>query len=96
MGGHGPAVKLAKDNASPAKAKLGIQLFIVYAIIYGAFVAINTTNPELMEMEMPGGINLAVFYGFGLIVVAIIMGIVYNAICTGYENKMNSEGSEAK
>jgi uncharacterized membrane protein YciS (DUF1049 family) len=40
---------------------------------------------------MPFGLNLAVFYGFGLILSAIIMGIIYNAICTRYENEMNKE-----
>lgn len=91
MAGHGPAVKLGRDNASPAKAKLGIILFFVYSLIYAGFVAINTIKPELMETPMPLGVNLAVFYGFGLIVIAIIMGIVYNAICTGYENKLNKK-----
>jgi uncharacterized membrane protein (DUF485 family) len=91
MAEHGPAVKLKKDKASPAKARLGIKLFVIYALVYAGFVAINTINPALMERPMPFGLNLAVFYGFGLIISAIIMGIIYNAICTRYENEMNKE-----
>ncbi len=91
MAEHGPAAKLKKDKASPAKARLGIKLFVVYALVYAGFVAINTINPALMERSMPFGLNLAVFYGFGLILSAIIMGIIYNAICTRYENEMNKE-----
>ena len=90
MASHGPAVKLGKDNASPAKAKLGIILFVVYSLIYAGFVAINTTRPELMETPMPLGVNLAVFYGFGLIIFAIILGVIYNMICTHYEKKLNN------
>ncbi|MCK5807502.1 DUF485 domain-containing protein [bacterium] len=87
--GHGPAVKLEKDYASPAKTKLGVKLFFVYLTIYVGFVVINTINPQIMEMRMFLGLNLAVVYGFGLIILAIVMGLVYNHICTGYENKMN-------
>jgi len=98
MAGHGPAVKLAKDNASPAKAKLGIYLFVVYSIVYGGFIAINTVNPKLMETPMPFGLNLAVFYGFGLIIAAFVMGLIYNSICGAYEKKLNNNtaGSEKK
>jgi hypothetical protein len=35
------------------------------------------------------GLNLAVVYGFGLIFLAIIMGLIYNVICTRAEDRMN-------
>ncbi len=87
--GHGPAVKLGKDNASPKKTKLGLILFAVYSVVYIIFVAINTVNPVLMETPVFLGLNLAVVYGFGLIILAIVMGLIYNQICTNWENKMN-------
>ncbi len=96
MAGHGPAVKLGKDNASPAKAKLGLQLFFVYFLVYAGFVGINVVNQELMSKQVCCGLNLAVVYGFGLIILAIAMGVIYNHICTGYENKMNKEDAEVK
>ncbi len=86
---HGPAVKLGVDHASPAKAKLGIALFFVYLIIYSGFVAITVISLNTMGVQVTFGLNLACFYGFGLIVLAIIMGLIYNHICTGLENKMN-------
>lgn len=89
MAGHGPAVKLGKDNASPAKAKLGVILFFVYALIYSVFVIINVNMPQLMAKEMFFGLNLAVAYGFGLIVIAIVMGVIYNFVCTRYEQRLN-------
>ncbi|NTV77604.1 MAG: AAA family ATPase, partial [Clostridiales bacterium] len=36
-----------------------------------------------------GGQNLAIIYGFGLILLAIIMGFIYNYICTQMENEIN-------
>jgi uncharacterized membrane protein (DUF485 family) len=45
--------------------------------------------PELMGLELIGGQNIAIIYGFGLIVLAIVMGFIYNYFCTKMENKMN-------
>ena len=42
------------------------------------------------------GLNLAVVYGFGLIVLAIVMGVIYNHVCTGYENRLNVPEDEGK
>lgn len=88
---HGPAVKLGVDKASKKKARLGVWLFIVYTIVYAIFVAVGVLNYEAMGKIVLGNQNLAVVFGFGLIVLAIIMGLIYNQICTGYENKMNKE-----
>lgn len=88
---HGPAVELGVDNASKKKAKLGVWLFIFYTIVYVIFVAIGVMNYEAMGKIVLGNQNLAVVFGFGLIVLAILMGLIYNAICTKYENKLNKE-----
>ena len=91
---HGPAVELGEDHASDQKSKLGLKLFAVYTLVYIGFIAINITHPILMEKIIFMGQNLAVVYGMGLIILAIIMGLIYNHICTGYENKMNKENNE--
>lgn len=88
---HGPAVELGEDHASDLKSKLGIKLFVVYTLVYIGFIAINIIEPMLMEKVIFKGLNLAVVYGMGLIVLAIILGLIYNHICTGYEEKMNKE-----
>jgi uncharacterized membrane protein (DUF485 family) len=88
MVGHGPAVKLGKDNASDYKAKLGVKLFIVYFLVYAGFVAINLTSPTTMELEIAGQ-TLAVFYGIGLIVFALVLAAVYNVFCNRAEARMN-------
>ncbi len=86
---HEPAVVIGKDNAAAKKSKLGVILFIFYTLVYSGFVFIGLTNPELMGMELIGGQNIAIVYGFGLIILAVVMGFVYNYFCTRMENKMN-------
>ncbi len=86
--GHGPAVKLGKDNASGYKTKLGIRMFIIYTIVYAGFVAINTTRPHLMQ-EIVFGQTLAVVYGFGLLALALVLAIIYNQLCNAAEARMN-------
>lgn len=89
---HGPAVELGVDKAASRKSRLGIWLFIAYTIFYGVFVAIGVINYEALGAIVLAGLNLAIVYGIGLIVVAIVLGIVYNWRCTKIENEMNKEG----
>ncbi|MBM3420048.1 MAG: DUF485 domain-containing protein [Bacteroidetes bacterium] len=88
---HGPAAKLGADNAAAKKAKLGVILFFVYLIIYSGFVVIGLYDPDLMGAHVLGKQNLAIVYGFGLIILAVVMGFIYNAACTRMENKMNNK-----
>lgn len=89
---HGPAVTHEEDPASGFKTVLGVRLFIVYGLIYAGFVLLNTFVPKLMEKKVFFGLNLAVTYGFGLILLAIVLGLVYNRICTKKEDQMTAEG----
>ncbi len=86
--GHGPAVKLGKDNASEYKTRLGIKLFIAYTITYASFVVINATNPSIMQKIILGQ-TLAVVYGFALIILALVMAVIYNAMCNAAEARLN-------
>ena len=88
---HGPAVELGKDNSIPKKTKLGVILFFVYLAVYSGFVLIGLTNPKLLGIAALGGLNLSFVYGMGLILLAAIMGLVYNYFCTKYEDTMNKE-----
>lgn len=86
---HGEAAKLEKDGAIALKTKIGLILFGVYSLIYAGFIIINTLTPRAMGTQVFLGLNLAVVYGFGLIFLAIIMGVVYNHVCTKLEDKIN-------
>lgn len=88
---HGPAAELGVDHAAKRKTRLGIWMFVSYFIVYAVFVTIGVVNYEAMSNEVFGDLNLAVTYGFGLIVLAIILGLIYNWRCTKIENEMNME-----
>ena len=87
--GHGPAVKLGKDDASNYKTKLGVKMFFIYTAVYATFVIVNTINPKLMESIIFGQ-TAAVIWGFGLIILALVMALFYNRLCTKAEEQMNS------
>ena len=91
---HEPAAQSKSDPASAYKVSLGAWMFLVYAIVYVGFVAINVGKPVLMENIVCMGLNLAVVYGFGLIIFAMVLALVYNALCTKKEKEL--EGTEEK
>ncbi len=64
-------------------ARLGLQLFCVYLLLYGGFVLLAAFSPTTMEATPLAGINLAILYGFALIVGALIMALIYGAMCQG-------------
>jgi uncharacterized membrane protein (DUF485 family) len=85
---HEPAVQVHEaEKVSQTKARLGLWLFGAYCLVYGGFVAINVLWPRLLATRGLLGMNLAVTYGFGLIVLAIVMGLVYNHLCTRIEDR---------
>jgi uncharacterized membrane protein (DUF485 family) len=87
---HEPSVSVGKDNAADYKASLGVVMFIVYSIIYTGFVLLNVINPVSMEIEMFFGMNLACVYGFGLIIIALIQALIYDAMCKKQEEALNT------
>lgn len=76
-------------------ARLGLILFGVYLLLYGGFVFLNAFSPQTMEMTPLPGINLAILYGFGLIVAAIVLALLYGFLCkTTDEQAADKEGDE--
>jgi len=92
---HGPATQWGEDKAIAYKTKFGLYLFIIYVLVYIGFIAINVASPHTMAMTVFAGQNLAVVYGFGLIALAFVMGIIYDYLCSQKEDELNeTEGSE--
>jgi uncharacterized membrane protein (DUF485 family) len=88
---HEPAAKQEKDPASAWKAKLGLRLFWLYCAIYAGFVALAVFAAETLKRPVLAGVNLAIIFGMALIVFALILGIIYNHVCTKKEDEMNHE-----
>jgi uncharacterized membrane protein (DUF485 family) len=93
---HGPASEQKPDYASGAKTRLGVWMFILYALVYAGFVALNIATPALMEKRIVLGLNLAVSYGFGLIVFALLLALIYNSLCATHEAKAEHAATKTK
>ena len=62
-------------------ARYGLFLFFLYVILYAGFVALSAFAPTRMASAPFGGVNLAVLYGFGLIVAALVLALIYMRLC---------------
>ncbi len=62
-------------------ARIGFVLFVVYLLLYIGFVLLNAFAADVMEMTPIAGVNLAILYGFGLIITALILALVYGFLC---------------
>jgi uncharacterized membrane protein (DUF485 family) len=80
---HGPAHPVEKEDAKVVarNARLGLALFAVYLLLYGGFVGLTAFNPAWMEQQPWVGVNLAIVYGFGLIIAALVLALIYSWLC---------------
>ncbi|TWU60866.1 hypothetical protein Poly51_11480 [Rubripirellula tenax] len=69
--------------------RLGLYLFAIYTALYVGFVLINAFAPDVMDTIVLAGLNLAIVYGFSLIIAALVMALIYGAMC-------RSEGSSTE
>lgn len=93
---HEPAANAGKDPAFAFKRRLGVILFLIYAAIYAGFVILNLVSPAAMEAMLFSGLNVAVVYGFGLIVLALILALAYNRACGRREAELAESQKEGK
>ena len=89
-------------SAEHRKTNIGVVLTIVYALVYGGFVFLSIFYPSLMSLQTIFGMNLAITYGLGLIVIAIILAMIYNQMVRipkggkKPNNKLTSEHREGE
>lgn len=62
-------------------ARVGLWLCALYILLYGGFVLIGAFRPQWMERTPWLGVNLAIWYGFGLIGAAILLAVIYGWAC---------------
>lgn len=91
--GHGPSTEWKKDNSSSLKELLGNWLFVIYTIVYVGFIIINVFSPKFMGIDV-GSLNVAIVYGFGLIIFAMILAFAYNHVCTHAEELFTLDGAK--
>ncbi|MBM4059844.1 MAG: DUF485 domain-containing protein [Planctomycetes bacterium] len=94
---HEPARDSGPDPASSYKTRLGLWMFLIYCLFYAGFVLVNVaTEGRAMQAIVLMGMNLAVVYGMGLIVAALLMALVYNHLCTKRESELKDQGKEVR
>jgi uncharacterized membrane protein (DUF485 family) len=64
-------------NNQSQHSRIGLTLFAVYLAFYGGFVLLAGFAPKVMERKPFAGVNLAIWYGLALIVVAFALALVY-------------------
>ncbi|MFK7779221.1 MAG: DUF485 domain-containing protein [Gimesia sp.] len=74
---------------------LGLKLFVFYLALYGGFVFLNTFTPAKMEVVVFAGLNLAIVYGFTLIITAFVLALIYGWLCRNDVPSINSKDEGA-
>ncbi|WP_437204664.1 DUF485 domain-containing protein [Planctomicrobium sp. SH664] len=74
-------------------ARVGLILFFFYLAFYGGFVGLSAFSPDLMDWTPVAGINLAILYGFALILAAFVLSLLYGAVCSAEGDRR--EGGQA-
>jgi uncharacterized membrane protein (DUF485 family) len=66
-------------------SRIGLALFFVYLALYAGFVLLAAFSPATLERTPLAGVNLAIWYGFGLIAAAFVLALVYGWLCRSAE-----------
>jgi len=83
-------------DSQRSNARLGLWLFAVYLLLYLGFVFLSAFAPAAMEQPVLAGLNLAIVYGFGLIIGAFLMAVLYGVLCKSEPSEDLSHGDRAK
>jgi uncharacterized membrane protein (DUF485 family) len=62
-------------------ARFGLVLFLIYLVLYIGFVLLSAWAQSFMGRPSFGGMNVAVVYGFTLIIAAFVLAMIYMAFC---------------
>lgn len=82
LGHHHAAPAESEDpRLAAGNARRGLVLFAVYLVFYIAFVLLNAFGRVWMELRPWAGVNLALWFGFGLIAGALLLALMYAWLC---------------
>ncbi len=83
---------MAASDDSVRNARLGLWLFFIYLLFYGGFVLISAFATRWLEWTPLAGLNLAVLSGFGLIILALILALIYGWLCRSVRSDAGQGG----
>lgn len=79
---HGCNQRQAEDPAAVAwNQRLGWWLFVFYAATYVLFLLVCIGGGQWLLATWLGGLSNAVVMGFGLILLAVVVALVYGVAC---------------
>jgi uncharacterized membrane protein (DUF485 family) len=82
--------------AEARNARIGLWLFALYVALYAGFMWLCAFRAKLTGEPMLGGLNVAVVYGFGLILGAFVLAIVYMWLCGRHEQRDADAAADAE
>ena len=68
---------MARREAERRKFRVGLALFIIYAVGYALFTLAGTFFRGVLTMRL-GGLNVGVVSGMLIIISAIVIAVLYN------------------
>lgn len=88
----------AKEIPVPVKAdknstRLGLTLFLLYAIFYFGFVLVNAFAVPWVDWKPFAGLNLAIVWGFALIGLACILALIYGVFSVDTQAEVTEDKS---
>lgn len=69
------------EQTAARNARYGLVLFTAYLLLYAGYMLLNAFRPEVMDIVVYAGVNLATVYGLGLIAAALLLALVYGWLC---------------
>jgi uncharacterized membrane protein (DUF485 family) len=78
------------------KINIGVRMTILYSILYGGFVVLSVFRPTMMGSQGLFGLNLAITYGLGLILIAILFAVIYNSFFRPQRQRANAAQTQKK
>ena len=79
-------------DLSARNSRTGLWLFAIYLAAYVVFVGMAAYAPELMGQPTRLGPNVAILYGFGLILGAVLLAMLYMFLCKRNADQFEREG----
>jgi uncharacterized membrane protein (DUF485 family) len=73
--------------AEARNARIGLRLFWLYVALYAGFMWLTAFRYQLLGRPALGGLNVAVVYGFGLILGAFVLAMLYMWLCGRHERR---------
>lgn len=84
------------EHTSARNARVGLVLFAVYLALYAGFMGLSAFAHEQMARPVLAGVNLAIIYGFGLIVAALALSLVYMVLVRAPARGSQMHGAAGK